>query len=307
MSPAALRSASLGALALAGALASGCQHYQAMPVEPARFVAEHRAVRLDQKPAGAGWSEPELLGAALQRAPEVRQAEAAWRSARAAAKAARVPPPMTLNLTAEYSKDAGGTSPWLFGTTSDIPLDYGARRSVRLDTADLVALQALYDYGEAAWAARMAVKKALLDRAYADRELVLVQRLVELRRDRWSRMGLRLRAGEEARPVVLTAEADLAGAERRVLDATARRRQADEALAKALGVEAPAVQDLKIDPPPDVAAAPDTASLDAWRSEAALSRRDVLKAVADYDQAEDALRLEIAKQYPEVHLDPGYR
>jgi hypothetical protein len=36
------------------------------------------------------------------------------------------------------------------------------------------------------------------------------------------------------------------------------------------------------------------------------SRRDVLRAVIDYDLAESALRLEIAKQYPEVHVGPGY-
>ena len=285
-------------------LASGCAHYMPAPVDLARFPAMLQARRLDEKPAGSTWSGAELVTAALSRAPAVVQAQAAYRSARAAARAARVPPPMTLNLTAEYSKDAGGTSPWLFGTTSDIPLDFGARRSARLGAADLVALQALYDFGEAAWSTRMAVRRAMIDRAFADREVVLATRLAELRRDRSARLGLRLRSGEEARPVVLTAEADLATAERRVLQAQARRRQADLALAKALGVEAPAVEALVIEPLAEAAAAPPAVT--AWRNEAVLSRRDVLGAVADYDQAETALRLEIAKQYPDVHLDPGY-
>ncbi|HEY0435915.1 MAG TPA: TolC family protein, partial [Phenylobacterium sp.] len=44
----------------------------------------------------------------------------------------------------------------------------------------------------------------------------------------------------------------------------------------------------------------------AWRRDAALSRRDVLRAVADYDLAENALRLAVAQQYPAVSLGPAY-
>jgi CRISPR system Cascade subunit CasA len=287
---------------------AGCQHYQPSPVDVAAFPKAFEARRLAPKPPGASWSEADLLAAALEREPEVIQAEAAWRSARAAARASRVPPPMTLNLTAEYGWNAGGTSPWLFGTTSDIPLDRGARRSTRITTAELVALQALYDFGEAAWSARMAVTKAVTGRAFADREVALALQAAELRRDRAARLGLRLRTGEEARPVVLQAQADQAAAERRVLDAQARRRDADLALAKALGVDASAVKDLVIVGPAtgEAPTAPDSAALSDWRWQAALSRRDVLRAVADYDQAEQALKLEIAKQYPDVHIDPGY-
>ncbi len=89
-----------------------------------------------------------------------------------------------------------------------------------------------------------------------------------------------------------------------MLEAGARVRQADLALAKALGVEAPAVAGLVVETP--AGGAPDAAGLSAFRDEAALSRRDVLKAVADYDQAEQTLRLEVARQYPDVKLDPGY-
>jgi CRISPR system Cascade subunit CasA len=55
-----------------------------------------------------------------------------------------------------------------------------------------------------------------------------------------------------------------------------------------------------------VAETPPLDGLPAWRRDAALSRRDVLRAVADYDLAEDALRAEVAKQYPQVRVGPGY-
>ena len=43
------------------------------------------------------------------------------------------------------------------------------------------------------------------------------------------------------------------------------------------------------------------------RRAALLGRADVRAALADYAAAENDLRLEIAKQYPDVHLNPGYQ
>src|SRR5207247_6717224 len=45
----------------------------------------------------------------------------------------------------------------------------------------------------------------------------------------------------------------------------------------------------------------------AHRRAALTHRADVLAALADYAAAEATLRLEIAKQYPDIHLNPGYQ
>ena len=57
-----------------------------------------------------------------------------------------------------------------------------------------------------------------------------------------------------------------------------------------------------LDNPPDV----DEKILQHWRDDALLARADVHSAVVGYSLAEEALRLEIAKQYPDVRLGPGY-
>ena len=44
----------------------------------------------------------------------------------------------------------------------------------------------------------------------------------------------------------------------------------------------------------------------AARRQALLNRADVLAALFRYAASEAALRLEVAKQYPDVHLNPGY-
>src|SRR5437667_170854 len=43
------------------------------------------------------------------------------------------------------------------------------------------------------------------------------------------------------------------------------------------------------------------------RRQAALSRTDLLAALAEYAASQSALQLEIAKQYPDLHLGPGYQ
>jgi CRISPR system Cascade subunit CasA len=131
----------------------------------------------------------------------------------------------------------------------------------------------------------------------------LAQRLEAVRQARVDRLDRRVAAGEDDRSLALVARTDLAVAHRRVADARARRVQADAALVQALGVPAGAVADLSLAP---VASPPVGLDITQARRDAALTRRDVLRAVVDYDLAESALRVEVAKQYPEIHVGPGY-
>lgn len=281
-------------------LLAGCTHYVAAPVRLESYPATLDARRLDEKPIDAVWTGADLLAASLTRNAVVAEAAAKYRTAVAAARASRIAPSMTLTLTAEYSKDS---KPWLYGVGSDIPLDIGGRRGERLNTADLAAMQALYAYGEAVWTVRTALTRARADRLSAEAELVLARRLEATRQARAERLDRRVAVGEDDRPLALSARTDLALVHRRVSDAVARRAQADAALAQALGVPVAAVAGLHLAPPTPPPAGID---LTAARRAAALTRRDVLRAVVDYDLAESALKLEVAKQYPEFRIGPGY-
>ena len=293
----------VASLLTAGCLAVGCAHYAPAPVRLDAMPRRIEATRLDQKPPGATWTSSDLLAAALANNPTIAEAGAKYRTALAAAKTAQVAPSMTLTLTAEYAKDPSASSRWLYGAGSDIPLDVGARRETRVRSADLAAVQSLYDYGEALWTVRTALRRAVVARQAADEEAVLARQWANLRQERADRLDRRVAAGEDERGLALVAHADLNAADRRAAEARGRRDAADAALAQALGVSLTTVRDLTISP--DMAA-PDLSDLPARRQNAILNRRDVLRAVVDYDLAESALRLEVAKQYPEIHLGPGY-
>src|SRR2546430_7119112 len=90
-------------------------------------------------------------------------------------------------------------------------------------------------------------------------------------------------------------------------DARRRASLARSALAVAVGVPVKVLAGLKLgweqlDDPPAV----DALQLERARDEALLARADVHGAVVAYGTAEEALRLEVARQYPDVHLGPAY-
>jgi len=277
--------------------------YHPAPVSPPA-LAEARASRV--LPAGAPpWSTAALLDQAVTWMPAIRESAANVRSLTAAARAARVPLPAALQLTAEYSHDDNPDKPWLGAIAADIPLDIGGRRNGRVSAADLAVVQARYDYAEAVWTARSAIARARIDRIFVERLAPLAAHDLALRLDRYERMQARLRAGEEARPIVIAAQTDLAAAERRARDIAARGNQADVALATAIGIDPSAVAHLPLEPLPErpLIAPADRVRL---RGEAAAGRRDLLRAIVDYDLAENAVRLEVANQYPALRIQPGY-
>lgn len=289
-------------LAVAGAATlSACVAYAPAPVKLDAYPDRRAAVRLEAPADGRAWTGEDLLAAALRGNPAITEAEAKYRTARAAAKASRVPPSASLTLTAEYARSE--PKQWLYGAASDIPLDIGGRRQARISATDLAALQALYDYGEAVWTVRTALAKARAERLAADDEIALAGEIEAVRQARADRLDRRVAAGEDDRGLALAARGELEVARRRVADARARRAAADAALAAALGAPVAAVRELRLAP---VAAPPTGFDVPAAARAAALTRRDVLRAVVDYDLAEGVLRLEVAKQCPEVHVGPGY-
>jgi CRISPR system Cascade subunit CasA len=273
---------------------AGCVAYAPAPPRPAAYPAAQDARRLAQR------AEPWSGAVAIAQNPQIAEARAKYQTALAGVKAAKAPPGPSLTLTAEYAHEAPH---WGYSGAADVALDYGARRSTRIDTARLQALQAWYDLGEAIWSVRTDLERARGDALAAAAEIELARRSVDLRRQRFERLDARVAAGQDARSVAIMAQTDFTNAERRLAAAEGRANGAAAALGKALGVSPAAVRELRLAEPP---VAPALSDLPTWRRDAALSRRDVLRAIADYDIAENALRLQIAQQYPAISLGPAY-
>ncbi len=306
---------------LVAGVAGGCATYHAAPLLPAEIALRYAnqefdadAVRTELEriaPSetwdGRTWDRLSLFAAALASSPAIAEARAHAASAEATARAARAGLSITLTLTGEYAGDAPERSPWLYGATSDVPLDMGARRGARVSSAQFGAVAARYDYAEAVWASRMAIRRALADRFLATREAQIGEELTRLRARQLVALERRFEAGEAARSELERVRAEASGDARRLIDAQGRLIGARLALAQALGVSPATIDNAPLawdgfDAPGMLA----DAGVAQMRGAALLSRADILRAAAAYDQAEADLRGEVARQWPELHVGPGY-
>ncbi len=88
-------------------------------------------------------------------------------------------------------------------------------------------------------------------------------------------------------------------------DAARQEAEARVQLASAVGVTAHAMEGVRLDLTALEGAAPDVPSAEA-RHQALVNRPDVLGALAMYAASQAALQLEVARQYPDIRLGPGY-
>ena len=149
-------------------------------------------------------------------------------------------------------------------------------------------------------------RTGLVENAAAESRISSLGHQVALREEMTTRLNQEFRAGaissielNSQRLALARSRTDLADAQRVLAEARPR-------LAIALGVPASAVAGLSFSF--ELAQSPPAQELTSreTREMALLSRSDILGALADYAASQSALQLEIAKQYPDVHLTPGY-
>ena len=314
-------------------LTAGCIHYTPRPLPPEHIVATFSARRLEDPrlraildarlPARAAewprrsWDRADLLLAMLYFNDAIAEGRAALELATAGRRTARERPNPTVALLAEYANEGnqltqyasqhGGAPLWLWGLTPDIPLDVGTKRAARIAVADLSAQQARYDFMEVIWKERAALRRALLDVLMTQREVSLLQTVHTDREAQLEMAGHRLEAGAASHGDLDRLVADAVADEQRLHDARRRLSAARSALAATIGVPVAAVDSLalgwdSLDEPREV----DQNLIARWREEALFARADVHSAVVGYSVSEEALRLEVAKQYPQVHIGPAY-
>ncbi|WP_443751020.1 TolC family protein [Asticcacaulis solisilvae] len=275
---------------------SACVSYSAAPLTPQTLAAPAVTGPL---PADAG----ALVRIAIDHDPAVAAARASLDAAVSAQKAAKNLPPLSLTLTAEYSKDADARRPWLWGGAVGIPLDIGAKREARVTAADLAVIKARYALADAVWSSRQRLRQALSDRYFA-RALVAIDRTLVGQREAFAAaLARRVASGEDPRGLGAQAELDASAARQTLRQAEAKAIQAEADLARALDAAPETVAGLPdIAPPPPL----DNETAGALIAKTLVSRADIASAVADYDAAENDLRAAIAAQYPDITIAPGY-
>jgi outer membrane protein TolC len=156
----------------------------------------------------------------------------------------------------------------------------------------------------AAWRVRKEVVDAALDLYAARRTGALMDEETKLREDELAKLKVQVEAGEASPFEMNQTRLSLNRARLARQDSETRAVTARARLAAAIGIPASALDAVKIDFSPFRSLPPAPGA--SARRRALTHRADLLAALAEYAGADAALRLEIARQYPNITLSPGY-
>ncbi len=282
------------------------------PPDPAATAQAFAARRLDELspelPAlSAGWDRAQWLKAALMLNPQLAEERARTTAVAAAERTAAQIRNPTLNLSGEYITAAAGGAAWLYGLSLDFLLQRPGDRSRARRSTALQTQAAQSDLAESIWQVRAALRQGLLDMAYSQDQATLLRKLCSDRESLLASARANANAGEISGTEALRAGLELAAARQRLSQAQANGVDAQSRLAIAVGIPASALEGM---PPPwpqwaDIGALSSTLP-GPWRDEALVARPDLVRALREYDLAENALQGELARRWPEFHVTPGY-
>jgi cobalt-zinc-cadmium efflux system outer membrane protein len=296
---------------------AGCATYHPQPISPEKTAAAFDTRSLANPDLRAfletnhltgpwprcSWDLNALTLVAFYYQPALAEARAQWASVRAAHITAGQRPNPTVGFTPTY--DTTAPPPWIFGLTWDIPMETAGKRGKRIAQADHLAEAARWNFISAAWQTRSHVRAALLN-LYAARETESLLIRQESAQSNVVRLleGL-FAAGAVSSYEVTQARVTLGATRLARQDATGQYGQARVQLANALGLPLHALDDALFSFA-GLDQFPQDLTMPEIRREAILNRADVRGALAEYAASQSALQLEIAKQYPDLHLGPGY-
>ncbi len=300
----------------------GCASFHPRPISPSETASKFEMRTLQSKKLEsfiekniykkeiawppASWDFKMLSLAAAYYSPALDVMRAKWGVANAAIITAGGIPNPSIGLFGEHhSSTPGGISPWAWGLSLDIPIETAGKRGYRIKQAKHISLAARLNIAETSWQVWSGVRKSLLDLyAATERGKYLLNQL-RAQEEVAKLFEERLTVGESSQFEVT--QSRLALDKTRLLLAGNQKKKAEarSALATALGLRAKALNGIQISfgifnqiPGP--------IDLKDVRKKALLGRADILAALQEYQASQSALQLEIAKQYPDIHIGPGY-
>ena len=254
------------------------------------------------------WGLSDLVLVALYESPELAVQRAQWQIARAQVITAGQRPNPRISLFSEHhSMGFNGFLPWTFGFSLDIPIETAGKRGDRIQQARDLASAARFEVGESAWRVRARVRQRFLDLFMAIERVNLLEDEVAVRHQIVVRVSQRVMAGESATLALNRVQLNLQRTQLALATAEMHAATTRVVLAQALGLPMKAVADTHFDFA-RLETLPTLQNLHtkAMQKMALLHRLDIRRALAHYAAAEAALKLQIANQYPNIHLGPGY-
>lgn len=320
------RAAGIG-VAILGILLPACQSYVPKPLDPVAIAdgivtrdplssefqryLQSQGYDATQLPVRQ-WGLKEFIHSALFHHPDLDVARAQWRAAQAAEMtAAGRPNPGISTNTEKHRQHEDHISPWTYGLSIDIPVETAGKRGARMERASKLSEAARIEIAQEAWEVRSRVHDSWLAWQHGRQYVSLLHEEQKLRSDIVSMLESRFREGMISSLELAIARLQLQKVQHSLDTETARLGELKATLANHAGLTLQALekldlQDADLTEIPSVPIADSADTHAQLRAGALLNRLDVRAALARYDAAEARLKLEIARQYPDLEISPGY-
>jgi cobalt-zinc-cadmium efflux system outer membrane protein len=299
-----------------------CIRFHPKPIVPVRTMENFETRRLDAPEVKdfflrigeaenwppAVWDLKTLTLGAFYYHPDLDIARAQWEVTRAA----RISAGERLNPAFNPSMGYNSTTPlsevtrWIPEISLEILIETAGKRGFRISEARHLSDAARWNILKVAWNVRSRLRSAMLEMYAASERESLVTEMHDLRAEIVRLLEIQKEAGEVSAYEVTQARIAFDQSRLAAIEAGRAKEEALAGLAVAMGLPLKALNEVKISydcfclplfeiPPIEV------------RRQAVINRSDLMSALSEYAASESALQLEIARQYPDLHLGPGYQ
>lgn len=251
------------------------------------------------------WGAEELVYAALFFNPDLDVARAQLRAAELAKSTAAIRNVPTVSGNIAHSNQANGDiRPYALGLSIDIPIETANKRDIRIDNATHLSEIAKLEIAQAAWQLRNRVTETFYAYQVNQRLINLLQNEQVSRQEIVAIYQKRFNLGAASNSELSTAKLQLLNTQSELATKQQEKLTLLARLASNLGLPMEKVRAMSIMDSSSFIA-PNLPAENA-QTAALLNRLDIRIALERYALAEDKLKLEIAKQYPDISLNPGY-
>ena len=309
-------------LAVVVAAAAACVRFHPKPIAPVKVMEDFEARRLDAPELRdfllrnqdeknwppAAWDLKSLTLAAFYYHSDMDVARAQWGVARGGRITAGERPNPSLNPVVGYNATSprSEVTPWIPEISLEIAIETAGKRGYRIAEARSLSEAARWNILSAAWEVRSRLRGALLEAYAAGEREALRTEARKLQTEIVRLLELQKEAGEVSVYDLTQARVSLDGSRLAAIEAARVKEEAMARLAAALGLPRRALDGVAFSfdcfrrPEPEIPAG-------EVRRHAVVNRSDILAALSEYAASQSALQLEIAKQYPDIRLGPGYQ
>ncbi len=303
-------------------LAANCARFQPRPISSARTLDDFEARRLDapevidylqSKPGIGEWPPPSwdlrsLTLTAMFYHPDLDVARAQWGVAQAGRITAGERPNPTASVLMGYNSTTPvqEITPWIPEAALEIPVETAGKRGYRIAQARHLSEAARLNILSVAWEVRSRLRQAFLDLFAARQTESLLNTQQSLQSESLRILEAQWAVGEASLYDVTQTRIALDNTRLALLEAAKQSSQALVKLAGAIGLPAKSLADVALSFEEFLNVRADIPQ-DEVRRRALLNRADILGGLSEYEASQSALQLEIAKQYPDINIGPGYQ